>query len=287
MVEDLFKALGLMFLSASSWAIPWNSMSLEQLRELEISTLSEKELKRYFKVEKKLISQCENENKKNQKRHLRAERDRLSEVRSLPEFRVYLNTKVVRGEFDASPRVVGGRLSFEFESEDVGNESLYSSYLYKHDVFLRSADGVRGVMDVLNGTSTELYFWLEHNSESWFLIDQAVLAGGQKKSVIRVKSNLKECGVKLCEYEEHFVIPLSSEELRRWFESGENLRFRLRGEITQKGFVTTIPYEIAYGYVVGAGDNLSIISPETISKERSKITKSLESAVFQPIDCRR
>jgi hypothetical protein len=278
--------------SMNSLGASWNKLSLEELRSVNVEELSAKDTKKFTKAKKKAVKRCVKKNAKSEKKHAKAERNRLYDVKRQPKIKTYLNTKIVKGEFDSTSKIRGGRLPFDYELELGTGDSYFSFIIMKNDVFLRNsgkANGVLetlsdGVLEALSGGSHQLYFWIEHHSKEWFLIGQATLAGGTQKYVTKIVSDMNDCNER-CDFEEHFAFRLDNEELKSWYESGEDLRVRLKGATTNNGFTATIPFAIVYGYVIGANDRLSIISPEIVETERSKIAGYLKKSNFKPLDC--
>jgi hypothetical protein len=223
---------------------------------------------------KRASKKCEKDSRKTEKKHNKAEWNRIGDLLSQSNVHIYQTTHVSQGEFDASPKAVGGRTSFDLELR-TAIDGFFSFNIYEQDVFLRSS----------SKHGHQLYFWLEHKSKEWFLIDSATVSGGGQKTVTSIYSKLLGCGDKLCEYEEHFGIPFSDRELRNWYESGASLRIKFHGRITGNGFIATIPNAIVNGYVNAVNEHFPIVDQSLITPVVEEFERQRQLVPFVAPDC--
>jgi len=245
---------------------PYNEMTLEELKAVNVKKLAKTEKKAHKKAlrtAQKAHKKALRAARKAEKAHKKAvaKRKKAAQKKLKKVHKVYHATKIAKDEFSTYVEVVGP-LNFTrkanihdiFSSNPVPQYSLISLINPDTDEHQLQAYVHTGVHDpnftsdrlIVLGISAEEY---ARRKGFWRNFHTAALSGGAKRRVLPVRQSADSCKELYCNFEEDVSIQLKTEDLLTALHTKNGLAFRLSGERGDPE-VVRIPYSYLVGYAL-------------------------------------
>lgn len=279
-----FLTVFFLICSTNVFGASWNKLSLEDLRSIDVAELSDKDARKVYKAKQKAVKRCEKTNVRNEKKHDKAERKRISELNKKDGVRIFSETKVRQGEFDSGQQARSYPVTFPYEVFGRGNN--YSFTLNDSRNYPQSQNLERGPKVLIRSRSKydhELYIRTKYISDGMY-IDTANLQGGTTKPVSRHLFDV-DCSGGSCFFSEELGVPFSSSELNEIYISKTDLRLRLHGSSTGMGYIATIPNDLVKWYVNKVNSSFPITDSQNVEKQVAALELDLEHKSFVGQGC--